>query len=73
MILRMNSFTPMRDGIHENPPVRQQSEAHLLEQAKRARAHAFEELCEGHTAKLFKAALRVTRNHQDAEDGVQDS
>ena len=73
MILRMNSFTPMRDGIHENRTLQQQSEAHLLEQAKRGSAQAFAQLCEGQTAKLFKAAVRVTRNRQDAEDAVQDS
>lgn len=73
MILRMKSFTPMRDGIHENLTLQQRSEAHLLEQAKRGSAQAFAQLCEGHTAKLFKAAVRVTRNRQDAEDAVQDS
>ena len=73
MILRMNSVTPTRYGIHENRSLQQQSEAHLLEQAKRGSAQAFAELCEGHTAKLFKAAIRVTRNPQDAEDAVQDS
>jgi len=73
MILRMNSFNPVRDGIHEKLPLQQQSESHLLEQAKRGGTLAFEELCEEHTAKLFKAAVRVTRNRQDAEDAVQDS
>ena len=73
MILRMNSLAPAGDGIHERLPVQQQSEAHLLEEAKRGRAQAFEKLCEGNTAQLFKTALRVTRNPQDAEDAVQDS
>ena len=73
MILRMNPFNPMLDGTHESLPVQQQSEAHLLDQARRGRAQAFEALCEGRTQKLFKTALRVTRNRQDAEDAVQDS
>ncbi|HEX8881208.1 MAG TPA: sigma-70 family RNA polymerase sigma factor [Candidatus Acidoferrum sp.] len=73
MILKMSSFNPMRDGIHEKLPVQQQSDAHLLEQARRGRAQAFDSLCEGHTARLFKVALRITRNREDAEDAVQDS
>lgn len=73
MSFRLNSFNPMRDGFLEKPPAQLKSEAHLLEQAKRGRAQAFEELCEGHTPKLLQAALRVTRNRQDAEDAVQDS
>ena len=73
MILRMNSLAPAGDGIHERLPVQQQSEVHLLEEAKRGRAQAFEKLCEGNTAQVFKTALRVTRNPQDAEDAVQDS
>ena len=73
MILRMNPFNPMLDGTHESLPVQQQPEAHLLDQARRGRAQAFEALCEGRTQKLFKTALRVTRNRQDAEDAVQDS
>lgn len=73
MTLRVNSLTPMRDGIRENLHLQRQSEAQLLEQAKRGKAQAFGALCERHSAKLFKAALRVTRNPQDAEDAVQDS
>lgn len=73
MILRMNPFNAMLDGTHDSFPVQQQSEAHLLDQARRGRAQAFEALCEGHIPKLFKTALRVTRNRQDAEDAVQDS
>ena len=73
MILKMNPFTPTLDGAHESFPVQQQTEAHLLDQARRGRAQAFEALCEGHTPKLFQTALRVTRNRQDAEDAVQDS
>lgn len=73
MILRMNPFNPMLDGTHESLPAQQQSEARLLDQARRGKAQAFEALCEGRIQKLFNTALRITRNRHDAEDAVQDS
>jgi len=33
----------------------------------------FDALCQPHLKKLFQIALRITRNHEDAEDAVQDS
>ena len=68
MILRMNSLAAKREEIHANLPFHRQPEALLLMQAKRGRAQAFEELCQGNIPKLLKAAFRVTRNRQDAED-----
>jgi RNA polymerase sigma-70 factor (ECF subfamily) len=49
------------------------SEARLLAAAKRGRAEAFEALCKAHTARLLKTAFYITRNHEDAEDALQDS
>lgn len=72
-MLRMNPFTPMLDATHEGFPAQQRCEEYLLDQARRGKAQAFQALCERHTPKLFKTALRVTRNRQDAEDAVQDS
>jgi RNA polymerase sigma-70 factor (ECF subfamily) len=33
----------------------------------------FDALCQPHLKKLFQIAFRITRNHEDAEDAVQDS
>jgi RNA polymerase sigma factor (sigma-70 family) len=49
------------------------SELQLLRDAKRGRAEAFEALCQTLTPRLYKTALRITQNREDAEDAVQDS
>jgi RNA polymerase sigma-70 factor (ECF subfamily) len=49
------------------------SEAHLVYEAKRGHQGALGELCERHFQKLFRTALRITRNREDAEDALQDS
>lgn len=45
----------------------------LVAQAKFGRASAFGELYERHRLRLYRTALRVLRNRQDAEDAVQRS
>ena len=49
------------------------SEERLLQEARRGRAEAFEALCATLTPRLFKIAVRITQNREDAEDAVQDS
>jgi len=49
------------------------SEERLLQEARRGRADAFEALCATLTPRLFKIAVRITQNREDAEDAVQDS
>jgi RNA polymerase sigma factor (sigma-70 family) len=49
------------------------SEAHLVSEAKKGHQGALGELCERHFQKLFRTALRITRNREDAEDALQDS
>jgi RNA polymerase sigma factor (sigma-70 family) len=49
------------------------SDATLLRAAKRGRSDAFGELCDRHAKQIYRAALRITRNHEDAEDAVQES
>lgn len=71
MIPDANTLTP-KNG-HADHEIQRPSEAQLLAAAKRGKSGAFEVLCEAHTAKLFKAALYITRNREDAEDAVQDS
>jgi len=52
---------------------RRLSEERLLEAAKRGHSTAFGTLCERYAQQLFRAAHRVTRNREDAEDAVQDT
>jgi RNA polymerase sigma factor (sigma-70 family) len=49
------------------------SEARLLSAARQGQQAAFGELCERHAKRIYHTALRVTRNHEDAEDALQDS
>jgi len=48
-------------------------EERLVEAAKRGYSTAFATLCERHAKQLFRAAQNITRNHEDAEDAVQDA
>jgi RNA polymerase sigma-70 factor (ECF subfamily) len=48
-------------------------EARLASAAKSGQQEAFGELCERHAKRIFHTTLRVTRNHEDAEDALQDS
>jgi RNA polymerase sigma factor (sigma-70 family) len=49
------------------------SEQSLVEAAKRGHSKAFAALCERHRKQLFRAAHRIIRNSEDAEDAVQDT
>ena len=49
------------------------SEACLLSAAKRGQHAAFGKLCERHAKRILHTTFRVTRNHEDAEDALQDS
>lgn len=55
------------------PTIQKVSEASLLADAKLGKAEAFEALCATLMPRLQKIALRITQNHEDAEDAVQDS
>ena len=50
-----------------------QCEKNLVEAAKRGQARAFEILSERYRQQLLRAARRITRSNEDAEDAVQDS
>jgi len=45
----------------------------LLKVAKKGESAAFGVLCDRHSTQLFRAANRVTRNREDAEDAVQNA
>lgn len=70
MLLTTNSFAANEEsrGSRQNL-----SEERLLQEARRGRAEAFTALCETLTPRLFKIAVRITQNREDAEDAVQDS
>ena len=50
-----------------------QSEKNLVEAAKCGQTRAFEILSERYRQQLLRAARRITRSNEDAEDAVQDS
>jgi len=49
------------------------SDESLVEAAKRGHSMAFATLSERYRQQLFRAAHRITRSYEDAEDAVQDS
>jgi RNA polymerase sigma-70 factor (ECF subfamily) len=51
----------------------QLSDESLVEAAKRGQSSAFATLSERYRQQLFRAAHRITRSREDAEDAVQDS
>jgi RNA polymerase sigma factor (sigma-70 family) len=48
------------------------SDSQLLSAAKKGDQAAFGQLFERHSKKIFHSTLRITRNHEDAEDALQD-
>lgn len=52
---------------------RKQEELALLKAARNGHSKAFDTLCEQYTQQLFRAAHRITRSREDAEDAVQDA
>jgi RNA polymerase sigma factor (sigma-70 family) len=49
------------------------SDKSLVEAAKEGHSMAFATLCERYSEQLFRAAHRITRSREDAEDAVQDA
>jgi RNA polymerase sigma-70 factor, ECF subfamily len=45
----------------------------LLAQARGGQSEAFDALCQPHKRRLLRNTYRITRNHEDAEDALQDS
>src|SRR5215470_16397549 len=61
--------TPRRSMAKAAPS----DERRLVTEAKSGCSSAFEELYERHRAGTYRTALRILRNHQDAEDAAQRS
>jgi RNA polymerase sigma factor (sigma-70 family) len=68
-----SSYCPVNTGEITIVDGQARSEARLVSAAKKGHRAAFEKLCERHVKRIFHATLRVTRNHEDAEDALQDS
>ena len=45
----------------------------LVAAAKQGQAEAFAALCQPYARRLIRNAHRITRNHEDAEDALQDA
>jgi RNA polymerase sigma factor (sigma-70 family) len=56
-----------------NPEPQEPNENRLVEAAKSGQSAAFGKLCERYGQQLLRAAQRITRSHEDAEDAVQDA
>ncbi len=69
----LRSFTSAENIPGATGNLAEWSEERLLAAAKNGEAEAFGELCERHAKKIFRVALRIVRNREDAEDAVQDS
>jgi RNA polymerase sigma factor (sigma-70 family) len=66
---------PFESATSSGIPVRncgEQSDERLLSTARRGNSAAFGELCKRHEKRIFHVALRITRNHEDAEDALQE-
>jgi RNA polymerase sigma factor (sigma-70 family) len=68
---RLVSLMDARHSLRSN--FQALGEVHLVSAAKRGQQAAFAELCERHAKRIFHTTLRITRNHEDAEDALQDS
>jgi RNA polymerase sigma factor (sigma-70 family) len=47
-------------------------EEHLLSVAREGDQAAYGEMCKRHSKKILRVTLRITRNHEDAEDALQE-
>ncbi|HYA64143.1 MAG TPA: RNA polymerase sigma factor [Candidatus Sulfotelmatobacter sp.] len=71
-MVSQNFSRPVSGNENLNRGVLRLDEPQLLPAAKRGNSQAFEALCEVHRGRLLNAALRITRNREDAEDALQD-
>jgi RNA polymerase sigma factor (sigma-70 family) len=71
--LAVESVSPLPPRTTSSITPARASDEVLVRAAKQGQAHAFGELCERHHRKVYRTAYRIIRNHEDAEDAVQDS
>lgn len=71
--LEVESVSPLPSAKMSSAMPASSSDESLVRAAKQGQASAFGELCDRHHRKLYRTAYRIIRNHEDAEDAVQDS
>jgi RNA polymerase sigma-70 factor (ECF subfamily) len=71
--LAMSRIIPVESVGETIGDLDQRSEQQLIAAAKFGDTSAFGELCERHTRQIFRVAIRITRNREDAEDVSQDT
>jgi RNA polymerase sigma factor (sigma-70 family) len=59
--------------ISEVPEAESSNYEELLRAARRGEASAFEKLCAPTKARIYQTLHRITKNHEDAEDALQES
>jgi RNA polymerase sigma factor (sigma-70 family) len=69
---QVNAVNSYGTNAGHNSELAESNETRLVDAAKNGQKSAFGELCERHTAKVFRVVHRITRNREDAEDAVQD-
>ena len=69
----MRAFITMENGVRVTPKLETLSDSELVAAAKRGQPEAFGELCERYEEMIRRVAFRITHNHEDAEDAVQES
>ena len=57
----------------QNPETDTLNYENLLEAARSGEAGAFEKLCAPTKARIYQTLHRITKNHEDAEDALQES
>jgi RNA polymerase sigma-70 factor, ECF subfamily len=70
-----NALLPADESARRfaNPKSQSLRERGLIRAAQQGQTPAFDELCQPCMPKLYRTVRRITRNHEDAEDAVQDS
>lgn len=77
--VRLQPFNGLFDPLSATNPhrlpssVAREDEHLLVAAAKRGDTQAFEELVNRYEAKIFRLTMNITRNHEDAEDAMQDA
>jgi RNA polymerase sigma-70 factor (ECF subfamily) len=69
----MSQSVPGRYNVAISKDARELNDEQLLSAAKFGDHSAFIELCEPHSKKILLRIYRITKNHEDAEDVLQDS
>jgi RNA polymerase sigma factor (sigma-70 family) len=72
-VTRLFTERPARTNAASIGHAHGMSDESLVEAAKRGHSLAFNTLSERYRQRLFRAAHRITRSHEDAEDAVQDA